>query len=762
MMNKLLRGKYSFFWFACLLAFCVFFVFFNDLVLHLNSRLFCPTGDGLQAYYTAIYHVKHDASFWHFEGLNYPYGEQVFFTGCQPLLTNVIKLLKPVVDLSPYLLGILNFFMLFSTVFCAGFLALILKHFNLPKILALALGISLAFLSPQIDRMGGHLSLTYTFVLPMYLFYVLRYADEFKLKHSIILALIAFIFAGTHLYFLVFFYFIGFSFHAFLYFQKKITLKKQLLHLFIQLLLPLILFQSIQWSIDTVSDRPSSPWGFMNFNANFSGVLTTPNRFYSFIFKPFPLSYPDWEGIAYVGLMGVVGFGVAVFLYLKNAIRLKIAHLFAITDDWKLNAFLLAAFSALFFSFAYPFSFFGGEEFLQYFGPIKQFRGVGRFAWLFFYVINLFIFVFLFKKIQHLPRIYVYLIFIGVYSFVTYDAYVFIKPKHDMFNQSRKQFSEGYYQDLDKWHFDKSHYQAIIPLPYFHNGSENVWIEPLSEIKEEVYPFALHSGLPVTGVNLSRTSLSQTYANFKLILEPSGKLQLLEKCSNKPFLIAAIPADLSEREQKFLSYASYLTSYKGLSFYSITPQRLNKLSNIRKDETQILAEKENKVPINGFLCSDSLGFVYFESFDRSSSLVPDFSDNRHSIKEIRIISEQKCPKLSSDTSLIFSFWVKNFTQDLVPRTTIEITFLDKKKKVVSAEYKLISQSLVQLKNDEALIEFECKMPLGCSDFRISTWNDYIFDAKVKLQLDNLLIRNKNNQVYKKIDSKRFFYNNRIF
>ena len=47
-----------------------------------------PWGDGYKAYHAIFYHVEHDSTYSHFEGMNYPYGEHVVPGACQPLLSN--------------------------------------------------------------------------------------------------------------------------------------------------------------------------------------------------------------------------------------------------------------------------------------------------------------------------------------------------------------------------------------------------------------------------------------------------------------------------------------------------------------------------------------------------------------------------------------------------------------------------------------------------------------------------------------------------
>ena len=75
-----------------LLSTAVIFAFFHRQIFEANQVSFASGGDGLKSTFGSLYHIEHDSSYWMFEGMNYPYGESVFFTGNQTFLTNLIKL----------------------------------------------------------------------------------------------------------------------------------------------------------------------------------------------------------------------------------------------------------------------------------------------------------------------------------------------------------------------------------------------------------------------------------------------------------------------------------------------------------------------------------------------------------------------------------------------------------------------------------------------------------------------------------------------
>ena len=179
---------------------CLIF-FYGKLLQHPNKVYFTDNGDGFQSYYSAIYHVKHDPSFWKMDGMNYPYGEQIFFTGAHPFITNSIKSISVVIDISDYTVGIINLTMLLSILLCALSVYLVFKHLKLPFLYSAIVATALAFLSPQLDRLNGHFSLTYQFAIPMLLLFLLKFNQSPSTKKSLLIGALTFFMAGTQFYF---------------------------------------------------------------------------------------------------------------------------------------------------------------------------------------------------------------------------------------------------------------------------------------------------------------------------------------------------------------------------------------------------------------------------------------------------------------------------------------------------------------------------------------------------------------------------------
>ncbi len=134
--------------------------------------------------------------------MNYPYGEHVFFTNNQPLISNTVKFISQnIVDISDYTLGILNFTMLFCLVIAPLILYLIFTGVGVGPVLSILASVGITYLSPQIDRFGGHFNLCYVCVIPLMIYLVMQFFKKPGFLLTFLIFLTAMAAALTHFYF---------------------------------------------------------------------------------------------------------------------------------------------------------------------------------------------------------------------------------------------------------------------------------------------------------------------------------------------------------------------------------------------------------------------------------------------------------------------------------------------------------------------------------------------------------------------------------
>ncbi|MEO6904266.1 MAG: hypothetical protein ABI315_14095 [Bacteroidia bacterium] len=749
-----------------LFAFSCLLFFFGKLLEHPNQTYFGAGGDGFQAYYNAIYHVKYDVSYWQFNGMNYPYGEQVFFTGCQPLVTNILKLFHIV----NYTVGIINIIMLFSIVLSALFLYFIFKHLHLPYLYAAIAATAIAFLSPQIDRLGGHYSLTYQFSIPLFLLLLLKFYKSPTLKKSFIIALLIFFMAGTHFYFYGLFAIISVFYFVVLFCCKEgqfSNLKFTLKHFFIQLIFPFILIQILILLIDRVDDRTHLPYGYFEYISNMAGVFFTQGRLYSpvfeFLFKP---NYPEWEGWAYIGIVSVI---VSIFLLLFPlwVFYKRQQSVFLANDNKIIIAFLTAAIVASLLAFGYPFTIKHFEFLFDYAGPLKQLRGIGRFTWIFYYVINIIAFYMIANWASKQKIVLKFIIMSLPLVLVCYDAYTMSRGKQDNWNNriTRLEDKKNELKE-DQWinAIDTKDYQALIMLPYLHIGSENIWINKESEITKDVFIASIKTGLPIVNVFLSRTSLSQTYKNIQLIKEPYRKLEIIADFKNtKPFLVFVRENELNEDEKKFLTNCKKIKQTPEFSIYEIQVDTLKNLSTNLYLTAKNILDKSKTYVVDGFNYTDSIKTFFYNEYEEN--LNPHSYEGKGcyegKIKEYNVIYKGTLPNYK-DKNYTLSFWMDDFTADVYPRTLVELAFADSIGKVYGSDYFNPGNAFCVINGNWALIERKFKLKNKSDILTITLWCDKITDAKKLLRIDNLLIKPEGAMFYKNISDQHITVNNRTY
>ncbi len=359
-------------------------LFYWPVLSSLNQTFFGTYSDGLKNYFTPLYHTKHDQSLLHFAGLNYPYGDHIFYADAQPMLIWPIQLMEnrwP--GASGWTLGALNLAVLSSLLAGCLVLFLILKRLSLPDWYAAVVAPAIIFFSPQVWRMGGHYSLSYTVAIPLVWLLVIRFFEKPGWTRTLLLAGLVTFWTGFHVYYLALaLTVVGLMWAFWLLTRRSDAPVSQLLpHLVVQVLLP----TSSVYCFMRVTDRwlgdraIPDEWG--SYTSSLKAVFTPSyppylgSRFFD------PLSQP--EGIAYISVLGWVGL---IFLVASIASRLFDGRLgrCATCGPWILRASIPAAFLALLIAFGFPFRIPVVEAVLP--DQLRQFRVLGRFIWVFYYL----------------------------------------------------------------------------------------------------------------------------------------------------------------------------------------------------------------------------------------------------------------------------------------------------------------------------------------------------------------------------------------
>jgi len=186
-------------------GFLILLAIFGRVIVHPDSYLFSASGDAVKSYYNFSYYLKYDSGIDH-NGINYPYGDHLQYINSHPLYLQIIKFLdSSVLPLSDHGVGILNLSMIFSLLLAIPFIYLVLRKFSLPPWYAAVVSLIILFLSPQVDRLGGHFEMVYAFFIPLFWYLLIRWHEaKNKLWWTLLLLATALVGGFTSAYYAAF------------------------------------------------------------------------------------------------------------------------------------------------------------------------------------------------------------------------------------------------------------------------------------------------------------------------------------------------------------------------------------------------------------------------------------------------------------------------------------------------------------------------------------------------------------------------------
>lgn len=723
---------------------------FTDFFQYANSRVVEPWGDGYKAYMAIVNHAKFDSTYSHFEGMNYPYGDHAVPGATQPLVSNTIRFIsKHFIDVADYTIGVVNLAMILGLVLCAVFLYLTFIHLRLPVVYSAIVAIGLAFLNPQMARMGSHYGLAHPEVLPIIFYLLLRFEQERHWKWSLGVALTVWTYSLIHFYFFgILAVTVGLYFVVTTLRDKDFSLKvifANLKHFAIQLLLPLAFFiYWIYWN-DPIDDRCSEPWGFLYLHSELSGVFSSLAQPY---FKGMGLKKWGIENTAYLGGVAIITGAVLVLLFLKNLL-IKAPVNTRSDNDQYVNNLLFTSGLVLLISFGFPFTMDGWEYLLEYLKPAQQFRSVGRFAWAGFYGLNIVAFYWLYQKIGR--QKWWLAIPVGLLLF---EAWNHSRVYNFSFEEIEEFSEEKAFTNIDSLDFND--YQAQIPIPYYNIGSGNYWIDIKGFVGQKSQTIAMQTGLPLTGAMLTRSSLSQTFKQIQLVTEPYRPVKLLNDLKDdRPFLLVWDATRAREFSPKYdhlkegleMVYENY-----PLQLYRLPLSEFdNKLSQ-RRDNVVKRFESDTLINLDSLtlgqnlanmpehlLLSDTVGYLYYNGWeDNSSSKIYQGKGGfETTFGGGAYLLDTAMPKGEYDVS----FWM-DIHHDLYPRTEFIIEFYNPengqvKKKLIE---RVNENTTVIGENGWGLIAFPLEIEEENIHVRVSIKHSKFRYAEKVVHFDELLIR----------------------
>lgn len=555
--------------------------YYGSLLIHPQSFLFNGSGDGLKNYYTYAWYIQNNSLSVEFSGMNYPFGEHLLYTDCHPIPAYLIKLLSNIHPIfAENCIGILNLALLISPIFTALILFRILRNFQIDQPLATASAVGLMMLSPQTFRLTGHLALSYSFCIPISIYLIQIYFQNLASRKYLV-----FLFANTLFWF---------SIHAYLGMMALILTagiglimmfhkeqRQKGISLFAASSSAFLIFYLFLILTDNHQGRTNNPWGIYELHASFSSIFLPKRGPVAELIKSnFPNFDPPIEGISYIGIISLLASIILLFQFIYCRIKFRNEKKQAIIYDPLLRQLTWIGIFCLMFSMLFPF-WWKLEKFLEYFQFIKQFRAIGRFAWIFYFIIGI---VATYKIQQYITRknlpklvskFLIPLIFLSVPVWESKEYHLEIQQNANKYkNVFDAQYLSSDIQASLKL-VNSKNYQAIIPFPYYYIGSDNYGKTANDSIYKLSKTLSFHLQMPIMASFLSRTSVSDS----KKMMQITGlglypKPLINDISDQRPFLLVVNKSSVTNEELKIIERAKPLFKSESFSLFEISKKEL--------------------------------------------------------------------------------------------------------------------------------------------------------------------------------------------
>nr|HMU06186.1 hypothetical protein [Saprospiraceae bacterium] len=288
----------------------IFICFSYQRVLKVPNDFLVNGGDGLKNYFTYMYHVKHDSTFMTFEGMNYPFGENIIFTDNQPLIANLTKVLSNIFPIwfECNLIAFHNMVLILGIMLGGLGLFLCFRKLKIEFLFALGCTLGLMILNPQAGRINGHFSMFYPVLPWIFYLWLLFWEGNNRLKTSAFIGFLVVCSGLFHMY-----YFITISIFTllsiFIYYVLQSDRKwlEMLKVIGLQVVLPFLILNFFSSYYNYSSDRPNDPWGFFIYNSSWEGLLFSYKLpLFEFInTNIIKVRNVEMEGRNYIGIIAV-------------------------------------------------------------------------------------------------------------------------------------------------------------------------------------------------------------------------------------------------------------------------------------------------------------------------------------------------------------------------------------------------------------------------------------------------------------------------
>ncbi|MCB0699038.1 MAG: hypothetical protein H6551_10220 [Chitinophagales bacterium] len=574
----------------------VTFLMMPELFLHPGSVMLSIGGDAVKNYFSFAYHAQYGSGF-HFEGMNYPYGEHIVYADGQLLFSVFLAKLLPISALAA-----MHWLIIAGFISGIYFSYKVLRNFNVSFVWALVFGVVITVMSPQVFRLSGHFSLAYVCLMPILFYLTQRYRQAPSFKCLLLLFIFTICAGLVHIYYLAIIgIWVLFLVPVSVLIPKdtvRLNFNRSLLQ---AIVVGVAIFLSIVvvLATDNVVDRPVYP---SNARAHVTGLMDIFTSSYSYIWQWFSglgmISKPAAfsEGYVYIGVVPALMLLCYPVYLLVSLIRRKELKVHGQYVTW----FFVAA-GMLFFGSGILFL--NCHECLDNAASFRQFRALGRFSWGFYYPIVIVSVVLLYNAYLFLAQknrrvanvVFTLAVVLWLLDGLPYATYARTLAKNGsyFYENFNKENGKNWNDFLKEKGLNGNNFQSVLFMPYVHIGSEKLG-------RGSDYQWFLNKGfsaswqlqLPLMDVMMSRTSWSQTFAQTRTFGGPFSHKDVLHSLPNdKPILLLKLKEyELNPDEQFLIDASVSIGEFKDCDVYKFYPEKLFITQQAIRDRIQPLID----------------------------------------------------------------------------------------------------------------------------------------------------------------------------
>ncbi len=632
-------------------------VLFKGYLLHPNQYMYAFGGDALVLYYDMIYHVCHGSGT-HFTGMNYPYGEYIFMTDAQGVISTVLQYVNryffPVCESVPGIIHAINIYLLPLASLMVYY---ILSFFRVRPWMAALFAVAIIFLSPPMLRFSSHFGLAYPFIIPMAMLWFLRKTThDLPEWRDLGVALILILFTLNNPY-------TGFTPSLFLAlaglilfllrFRDRSRRRSAILVTGVGIL-SILLPYLILYLGDPVTDRLKQQWGFFFFNASLDGLLFPPRSIVYDLLTGLNVSLPPVEYEAYMNIGLVTSLLVLAALVtslIQRLRRRKPADVGFSSPEMK--AMLLASLVLFVYAANDKLVSLPKDWVEDHLGPLLMFKAVARIGRPLYFVLTIGSIIYLDRCVRAWKTTWLSVVMPGLLLItwgIEINQYVG-KTLTNCFHENffRPIAAQTIRNTLIGANIDTKDFQAMLVMPKMMAWTDNF----LSDINWASQFFSMRisaaTGLPMVSAMLSRMSIGQTAGAIQMLSHPLIRRELPDRFPNQKDLLVLVAGGnppLSVGEQYIIRKSTLLYRSNDFELYRLRLADLQ--DNPELQQARSMQASHPALPPDVI----HLGFDEKAAVDRfygkGAMAVP---AGDHAILE-------KSIPLHQDTAYVFSAWTK--------------------------------------------------------------------------------------------------------